>query len=636
MTEPLFEDWEASRNNPPTSYDPEPAPDYCEPGFDNIPNAIDEPPQPKPARAADLPCSYTRDAKGIWFKPPSDDDAGGSAPIFVSGPFDVLAETKDDQGASWGLLLRWHDRDQQPHQWAMPCKLLHADGNNIAAELEDAGLSVATGRRAHDLLKSMLAQIRTPNRMRCVNRSGWHQTDAGMVYVLPTGQAFGPDQASVILQSDKAVVGGDAPHARGTLAEWQEHIGKLAVKNDRVALFIAAALAAPLLQITTEPSGGIHLFGKSQDGKTTTLGVAASVWGKGDSSGQVRSWRATANGFEGIASETCDALLALDEISQADAREVGEVVYMLSNEAGKGRASRDGSARARRTWRILFLSTGEVPLATKMAERGNKPMAGQDIRLVSLPANAGGRFGVFQELHGHSSAAAFAVHLREAARRYYGTPAQAFLAKLAHAMSVDATGLAKAIAAHRARFERANVPKGADGQVSSVARRFALIAAAGELGVHFGILPWPKGEASRAARNGFQAWLNARGGSAAGEDTTAISTVRHFIELHGESRFTTIHTNGDRQNEEAEAVGGRTINRAGFRRQGAEGWEYLILPEAWKNEVCKGIDPGRAANVLKDAGFLVPGEGRHMMPKVLIAGYGRPRLFIVRGSILGG
>ncbi len=504
-------------------------------------------PNPEAAEApeltpADLPTAYFIDAKGIWFQPQSSRDSDTQPdPVFIAAPFEVIAETKDETGGSWGLLLRWTDRDQQQHQWAMPRKLLHADGNAIASELEDAGLSVATGKRHHDLLKSLLSQIKTPNRMRCVNRSGWHQTECGMVYVLPSGGAFGPGASGVILQSEKASPGGgQASQTRGTLKEWQDNIGALAVGNDRMTLFISSAFASSMLYIGTEPSGGIHLYGKSQDGKTTTLAVASSVWGRGDSSGQIRTWRATANGFEGVVSETCDALLALDEIGQADAREVGEVIYMLANEAGKARANRDGSARARRTWRTLFLSTGEVPLATKMQERGNRAMAGQDVRLLSLPANAGGQYGVFQNLHNHKSAAAFATHLREASRTYYGTPARAFLDRLTKAWATDSKGLMDFLTKHRNEFEKWDLLKAADGQVLSIARRFALIAAAGELGVEYGVLPWPKGEATKAAKASFRSWLTARGGTGAGEDVAALSMVRKFIELHDESRFTTI------------------------------------------------------------------------------------------------
>ena len=226
-------------------------------------------------QAAEMPGRYSVNAKGVWFHPQANkENDGQQEPIFISAPFEVVAETKDEAGGSWGLLLRWQDRDKQEHRWAMPRKLLHSDGNAIAAELEDAGLAVATGKRQHDLLKSLLSQIETPSRKRCVNRSGWHRTECGTVYVLPGGDIYGPGSFGVILQSEKALAGGGDAQTRGTLKEWQDNVGKMAAKNDRVALFIAAALAAPLLYIATEPSGGIHLFGKSQDGKTTTLAVA--------------------------------------------------------------------------------------------------------------------------------------------------------------------------------------------------------------------------------------------------------------------------------------------------------------------------------------------------------------------------
>jgi putative DNA primase/helicase len=189
-------------------------------------------------------------------------------------------------------------------------------------------------------------------------------------------------------------------------------------------LFQSAAFAPPLLDLTSEPSGGLHLHGGSQTGKTTALCCGASVWGRADTSGQIRTWRATGNGMEGVAAETCDALLPLDEIGMVDAREAGEIVYSLANESGKARAGRDGSARARRTWRTVFLSTGEVPLSVKMGESGAATRAGQEVRLANIPADAGAGLGVFQKLHGKADGTALAVHLREAGRSYYGTAAR--------------------------------------------------------------------------------------------------------------------------------------------------------------------------------------------------------------------
>jgi putative DNA primase/helicase len=249
--------------------------------------------------AAEWPEPFFANSAGIWFQP-SKKDTKPTA-IWICAPFEVIAETADEAGSSWGMLLRWRDRDGRQHEWAMPRRLLHLDGNQIASELETEGLAVGTGKDAHELLKSLLGRITTPDRRRCVVRAGWHQTDAGrVVYVLPSGETFGPpDNTGIILQTDHATKS-DATRARGTLKEWQENVAALAIGNHRLGLFLAAAFVGPLLDITTEQSGGLHLHGGSQTGKTTALRVAASVWGLADTSGQIRTWRATSNGMEGV------------------------------------------------------------------------------------------------------------------------------------------------------------------------------------------------------------------------------------------------------------------------------------------------------------------------------------------------
>jgi hypothetical protein len=157
-------------------------------------------------------------------------------------------------------------------------------------------------------------------------------------------------------------------------------------------------------------------------GKSTALHVAGSVWGGGDTNGYVRSWRATANALEGVCLSHSDTLLCLDVLSQLAARDAGEAAYMLANGSGKSRSSRDGSARKAAKWRVLFLSSGEIGLADKVAEdgRGKRLVAGQEIRIVDVAADAGAGMGMFENLHDFPSAEAFARHLRSAACQHYG------------------------------------------------------------------------------------------------------------------------------------------------------------------------------------------------------------------------
>ncbi|MFT8440051.1 DUF927 domain-containing protein [Acetobacter fabarum] len=580
-----------------------------------------------------MPPGYRMTPRGLYFTP----DATGDTlpmPIWVSAPFEVMAETRDEGGIGWGVLISWLDQDRRYHQWAIPKKMAHGEGKEIAGELEDAGLNCSISATRH--LRQFIASVHTKTRLRCVTTGGWHKTEQGPVFVLPNGTTLGIGRRAVAFQTTRAASGAEYATA-GALEDWKREIAAYAVGNSRLAFALSVAFCGPLLDIMGEQSGGFHIVGKSQSGKSTSLYAAGSVWGKGDRDGQVRSWRGTTNGTEGIASETSDTLLILDEMGQADSREVGDITYMLANNTGKQRAGRNGEARTRKTWCSLFLSTGEVTLATKMGEAGRRAMAGQEVRLVNIPADAGAGMGLFEALNGMPSAGDLADHIRNAARTSYGTASHAYLEALVKDRAEDEAGLSAGIKGMVSRFETDCLPGGpVDGQVRSVVRRFGLVAAAGEVATAYGVLPWAHGEATRAAKVCFHAWLEERGGTQAAEDREAIEQVRAFIEEHGESRFTLL---GDPDGE-GENPHTRTNYRAGFRRlaETPDGgrWEYLILPETWRKEVCKGMDAKRAAQALRASGYLLPDQSGKMSQSVRLPNIGKARVYVVSSTIMGG
>ena len=310
--------------------------------------------------------------------------------------------------------------------------------------------------------------------------------------------------SAIILADDAARL--ITPIARAERLEgWQEHVARYAIGNSRLGLALSTAFAAPLLYPTSSESGGFHFRGGSSTGKTTALIVAGSAWGGGGVRGFIRTWRATSNGLEGVAALHCDALLCLDEMGQVDGREAGAIAYMLANGCGKARANRDGFARPSAEWRLLFLSSGEVGLADKIAEdgRGRRAAAGQQVRIVDIAADAGAGLGLFEDLHGFASADAFARHLKMAAGEHYGLAWRAFMRLL----TKDFDAIAPTVSGYRDEFIAENCPKGADGQVSRVAARFGLVAAGGEMATAFGVLPWEPGEATKAAARCFADWL---------------------------------------------------------------------------------------------------------------------------------
>ena len=355
---------------------------------------------------------YQTDAKGEELPP---------EPIFICSKLNIAACTRDDLNQNHGRLLEFKDLDNCHHEWAMPMELLAGDGTAYREVLLSMGLRIAPGTKARNLLTYYIQSSKPRARVRCVPRTGWHNT----CFVLPDQTIGRCDTESVILQTaytsfpDYAVA--------GTLAEWQQRVSVFCVGNSRLLFSVSAAFASPLLHLLGVESGGFHFRGASSTGKTTALYVAASVWGGKE---YTQRCRATINGIEGLAAGHNDALLCLDELSQVDANVAGEIAYMLANGGGKARADRQGRSRKKALWRLIFLSTGEVNLADHMIEAGKKARAGQEVRIVDVSADTH-KHGLFEDLHGHSNGSSFSQALVHSCHAFYGSPSRAFLKCLA-------------------------------------------------------------------------------------------------------------------------------------------------------------------------------------------------------------
>ena len=573
---------------------------------------------PVPPQSPTLPQGFRMLDRGLVWSDPADPD---KPEILVAGRFEVIAESRDDEGRNWGVLLRWQDQDGRVREWAMPRQLLAGDGVDVRRVLLDGGLYVGPGVKARNLLTMFLASIHVDQRARAVSTTGWY----GKSFVLPDETIGNISGERVILQTVGAL--DHAFGTRGTLAGWQDGLARYAVGNSRLALAISIAMAAVLVRPAGEESGGIHFRGPSSIGKSTALVAAASAWG-GDSRRYVRQWRATANGLEAVAASHNDSLLCLDELSQISGREAAEVGYMLANGSGKARASRDATLRRAASWQLLFLSSGEISLGDKIGEdgRGKRQTAGQQVRVVDVPADTGSGYGLFENLHGFHNPGALAKYLVTAANENYGTAIRAFIEQIAP----DIKDIGASIRVSIQDFVDDQCADNADGQVKRVACRFGLIAAAGEIAINLGILPWPVGEAIRAARACFAAWLEARGGTESAEVRDGIAAVRRFLSAHATSRF---HPAWDDT-----AQLSRTVDLAGFRRRVGNGpdapHDFFVTTEAWPS-VCAGFDPKAVAAALAERGFLHSDNGPHRAKKMRVPGYDQRRVYHVSHTIFG-
>ncbi|UZR27873.1 DUF927 domain-containing protein [Methylococcus mesophilus] len=511
---------------------------------------------------------------GVWFfgvKPGKNDGPATLTDQWVCSPLHVEAITHDAAEGNFGRLLQFKNTLGHWREWAMPMELLRADGADLRGELLAMGLQIDPG--SHRLLGQYLQAVTPKLRITCALQTGW----SGSSFVLPD-TVIGPSASGVIFQSGER--GHDEYTVAGTLDGWQTEIAGRAAGNPLLMLALSAAFAGPLLARCNAESGGLHFVGDSSTGKTTLLEAACSVWG---GPGYKRSWRATANGMEGAAALFNDGLLALDEISECDPREVGAIVYALGNGRGKQRASRSGSARGVVRWRCLVMSSGERTIATTMAEGGHRAKAGQGVRLLDVPA--GRAHGCFDALHGFESGAALSDAIKRAAAVHHGHAGRAFLERV--------TRDTRDFCTYLERLKALPIwDDPGEGQDKRAAARFALLALAGELATEYEVTPWALGDATQAAAEGFRLWRSARG-RGNDERRQVLEQVSAFIDRHGDGRF-------------SYADGGNDPvirDRAGWWKDGPGGRIYLFTADGLR-EALKGFDFKRALDVLEQVGAL--------------------------------
>lgn len=503
----------------------------------------------------------------------------------VCSPLHVEAVTSSD-GADFGRLLRFRNTLGDWRDWAMPMHLLKGSGEDLRGELLNMGVEIDPD--AFKLLNRYIQGQHPKRHVIASTATGWHSPT---LFIMPR-QNIGNGDA--IYQSEAANF--DDFRQAGTLKGWQVEIGERCAGNPLLMLGVCAALAGPLLYHLQRQGGGFHIVGDSSTGKSSAIQAAASVWGHGEQF--KRTWRATGNGLEGIAAQRNDTLLALDEIGEADPREIGAVIYALANGTGKARAGRTGAARATRRWRVVLFSSGELGLSAHMAEGGKRSRAGQEIRLLDIPARRA--FGAWDDLHGLPGGREFSDSIQRASVTHYGHAGPVFIRKL---LECNEAGdlpamLAKLCAAY---------PCGG-GQESRAAERFALVALAGELAIEWGLLPVPNGTAHDAMLVLFDAWRSGRG-QGQSEDATICASLCDFLGRHGDAHFS--------------ELGGTSTqvvrDRAGWWKDNGDKRIWMFTAEGLKRAV-PGFDIARILSTLDSAGWIVERNTGKRSKKVKVNG----------------
>ena len=520
----------------------------------------------------------------IGIKTDKEGNTSETPPVWLSDPIRLIGRGTDGTGSHYRI-IEWKDRlTGVAKQAAVPS----AEIGSVQGwqRLQSYGLTILSGRTKRERLADYLQTEGQDTPYTVTAQAGWHDK----AYILPSGETIQPEntpkgQAKTIYNGDKSQAAAYSP--AGTLDDWNAAIGKHLTGNSRLCLAVGTALAAPLIGLLGMEAGGFHLFGDSRDGKSTAARAALSVWG--NPTALMQTWTGTSHGFSNLANARNDGLLVLDEIGQANPRQVAQTAYSVINGISKVQGAKDGGNRESTRWKVLLFSTGEKPLENFVERGGEKWQAGQAARLPSIPSNAGKGLGIYDTLHNFESGALLSEHINQSAAANYGTLGRALIALIQDNPETVQT-------ARTLQDDFMQTLPALNGQARTVALRLAATAAALELAARVRLIPLPIGGGFAAIKQCFEDW-HERAGSGKYEDQTIIGQAEAFMSIHAHSmRFSDWDTHYTNH------------NHAGYRKQAGEDTEYWINPPTFEIEICGSYDKAKVCEVLHAVGWLLKAE----------------------------
>ena len=515
----------------------------------------------------------------------------------------------DPTNERW-LVLRYQDEDGRLIEQVLSRGMLHK-GKELLRHLDTHGLSCSADPEAEGLLVHYLKQLdRHSRRLRAVTRTGW-DADTGL-FIFPTGEVFGDDtsedRAGVKLANPRR---GRAWSRGGSLEGWQQQLAALAIGNSRLALAVCTPFAATLLYFAEgSESGGVHFDGASSIGKSSLQRAAASVFGLGASGeGLVLPWAGTSKGMSAYAALFTDLPFVLDEIGQAKPAEVARIVMNVSNGAGTVAALGSGGARELPWWRTLMISSGNHAVEDIIGQNSEFDIQAIRVRLLNIPSEV--KPGTaFEQHHGFADGGAFADYIRAMAVTHYGHAGWTWLTRLTAEVNADPAGF-RLMLNSRLRAFCKTYEASAAGVVRRGVQRFALAAAAGELAIEWGILPWPAGEAKKAAAKCLKAWQRWVEGRSTDHKAKVLAHLREWM-FANPTKFA---------NHLAPETRSGLV---GYYEDKVDGRYYYIVKERWP-EVTKGLDgisPQEAIEMLNAQSLLLRAKPKGLLHKKSPRGLG--------------
>lgn len=291
----------------------------------------------------------------------------------------VITEIYEDvKNRAVGLEIAWMDQGSKEWRRLKRKRSMFAIPSKIV-ELSDAGFPVDgnNAKQAIRYISAFEAQNASCLPRRYVSRQmGWLEQGFMLGRTL-----IGGDGVQFQAENDGEEQLADAIMTKGTLDGWL-NVLETVKAYPRVIAGVYASLASVLLEpLQAEECFWFEWSGETSKGKTTSLLIAASVWGKPHK--LKKSWHLTPVAVERLASVMNHLPIFLDDTKNAKRKnDIPSIVYNHTEGVGKVRGSIAGMQETA-TWKCIAFSTGESKI-TQFRDQNGEYGAGIAARVLSV------------------------------------------------------------------------------------------------------------------------------------------------------------------------------------------------------------------------------------------------------------
>lgn len=205
------------------------------------------------------------------------------------------------------------------------------------------------------------------------SKLGFHHNNKYGEYAFFSNRTLNTNVVSSLKDNDKELFG-----EHGNFSDYMKMIDKEVIPNINLQLAFSLGFIAPLVPLLMDKTSvgtiASNFSGVSSSGKTTSLILMASIWGKGviSNDGIIKSFYATNNALINNLKNKVGYPVFLDdyECGTTTTESLTSLLYAIAQGASKGMGNIDGTNRPSTSWNTFIALSGE----TSIFERVQKKM----------------------------------------------------------------------------------------------------------------------------------------------------------------------------------------------------------------------------------------------------------------------